>query len=462
MKKLVLMFSLIGFCVFGQEKIPNEFTYDEYLGIVKKYNPLVKIADLEISKSQANLMKARGSFDPKIDIDFSKKEYAGTEYYSIFNGGFKIPTWYGVEIKAGFDDNDGYYLNPQNKTPTQGLTALGISVPIGQSLLINERMADLSKAKIQIQLSLSERKLQAIAVLYDASLAYFNWKKSYEEVVMYEKYSANAEKRLKGIHTLIKQGDKPAIDSVEAGIITKTRLLNLEDSKLKLNKSRLELSNFLWLENNIPFELTEDMIPEEKLELTIQETLNTNNFTQTALDTTNHPKINAMQNKLELLNVDKKLKANKLLPKINIGYAYLSEPNNFSNYQFEDYKFAVDFSYPLFLRKERGDLKIAKYKIQEYEFALDVEKLELSNKINAQKVEIQSLIKQQKLINSLVNDNLTMVNAEERLFSIGESSLFLINTRENNLVSAQLAKINLENRFYISNSMLFKIMANPD
>ena len=462
MKKLLLLFLLFGFIVYGQEKAPDQLTYDEYLGIVKKYNPLVKIANLEISKSQANLMKARGSFDPKIDIDFSKKEYAGTEYYSIFSSGFKIPTWYGIEIKAGFDDNQGVYLDPQNKTPNQGLTSLGISVPIGQSLLINERMADLSKAKIQLQLSLAERKLQAIAVLYDASIAYFNWKKSYEEVVMYEKYSSNAEKRLKGIQSLIKQGDKPAIDSVEAGIISKTRQLNLEDSKLKLNKSRLELSNYLWLENNIPLELTDDIIPEEKLELTIQETLKTNDFTQTALDTVNHPKINALQNKLELLNVDKKLKANKLLPKINVGYSYLSEPNNFSNYKLDDYKFGLDFSYPLFLRKERGDLKIAKFKIQEYEFALDVEKLELNNKIEAQKNEIESLIKQQKIIYSLVNDNMTMLKAEERLFSIGESSLFLINTRENNLVSAQLAEINLENRFYVSNSMLFKIMANPD
>jgi hypothetical protein len=30
----------------------------------------------------------------------------------------------------------------------------------------------------QMQLSQAERKLQAIAVLYDASIAYFNWKKT--------------------------------------------------------------------------------------------------------------------------------------------------------------------------------------------------------------------------------------------------------------------------------------------
>jgi outer membrane protein TolC len=151
-----------------------------------------------------------------------------------------------------------------------------------------------------------------------------------------------------------------------------------------------------------------------------------------------------------------------LLPKIDVGYSYLSEPGYFNNYQFEDYKIGLDFYFPLFLRKERGSLKLAKYKIQETEFTLDLERVQLSNKISAQKTEIESLIKQKEIIKGLVKDNVTMLNSEEKLFSFGESSLFLINTRENNVVSAQLSKIALENRFYISNSELFKIMANPD
>ncbi len=90
------------------QNIPSkEFTYNEYLGYVKKYHPLVKNANLEISKAQANLMMARGGFDPKIEVDFSKKQFKDTEYYSILNSSFKIPTWYGIEIKAGFDNNEG-------------------------------------------------------------------------------------------------------------------------------------------------------------------------------------------------------------------------------------------------------------------------------------------------------------------------------------------------------------------
>ena len=462
MKHVFLAFLFCGFAVTAQNSSSKEFTYTEFLGYVKKYHPLVKSANLEINKAQANLMMARGGFDPKIEVDFSKKQFKDTEYYSILNSSFKIPTWYGIEIKAGFDNNEGVYLNPENTVPNQGLTSLGVTVPLGQGLFINQRMADVRKAKMQMQLSQAERKLQAIAVLYDASIAYFNWKKNYSEVALYQEYNANAQIRFKGIQSLITQGDKPAIDSVEAGIIVKNRALSLEDSMLKLIKSKLELENFIWLENNIPLELSDDLIPEILLEYTIQETLRTNDLLNTDFTITNHPKINALQSKIDMLNVEKKLKANMLLPKIDIGYSYLAEPSYIDNYKFQDYKIGLDFYFPLFLRKERGGLKLAKYKVQESEFILDLEKVQLTNKINAQKIEITSLLKQKELIKGLMQDNRTMLTSEERLFSFGESSLFLINTRENNLVSAQLARIALENRFYISNSELFKIMANPE
>jgi outer membrane protein TolC len=461
-KQTLILLLLPFFLGFSQEKSLNVLTYNEFLGYVKKFHPLVKTANLELNKAQANLMMARGGFDPKIEVDFSKKQFKESEYYSILNSSFKIPTWYGIEIKAGFDNNEGIYLNPENTVPNQGLTSLGISVPLGQGLFINQRMADLRKAKIQLQLSQAERKLQAIAVLYDASVAYFNWKRNFDEMKLYDEYSKNATVRFKGIASLIKQGDKPAIDSIEAGIIVKNRLLSLEDSKLKLTKAKLDLSNFLWLENNIPLEVADGIIPEDKLEFTIQETLKTNELLSANFSIENHPKINALQSKIAILEVERKLKANMLLPKVDLGYSYLSEPSYIDNYRFQDYKIGLNFNFPVFLRKERGSLKLAKFKVQETEFALNLETLQLTNKINGQKIEIQSLLKQKDFINDLVKDNTTMLQSEERLFSFGESSMFLINSRENNLVTAQLAEIAIENRFYNSNAELFRIMANPD
>lgn len=459
---LFIVFLLISTLLCGQEKNGKELSYNEFLGYVKKYHPMVKSANLEINMAQANLMMARGGFDPKIEVDFDQKKYKGKDYYSFLNSSFKIPTWYGIEVKAGFDNSEGIFINPENTLPNQGLTSLGITIPIGQGLLINQRMADIRKAKIQIQLSQAERKLQAIEVLYNASVAYFNWKRNFSEVELYSNYLKNAQLRFKGIQSLIKNGDKPAIDSVEAGIIVKTRHWNLEESKLKLAKSKLELSNFLWLEDNIPIELQDHIVPESKLELTLSETLNINELVIENPSIENHPKINAIENKIAILEVDRKLKANNLLPKLDLGYHYLSEPNYWSETNFNNYKIGINFTYPLFLRKERGSLQLAKFKIQDTQFALDFERVQLKNKINAQQTEIKSIEKQQQLITDLVQDNTQMLRSEERLFSVGESSIFLINTRENNLVSIQLAQLGLENRILISKAELFKIMANPN
>ncbi|MCV2483618.1 TolC family protein [Flavobacterium sp. SH_e] len=465
MRNLVKLFSfLMLFCIstlqsqnFNQE----ELTFIEFLGYVKKYHPLVKQANLEVTNAQAKLMMARGGFDPKLEVDYNKKEFKGTEYYSLLNSSFKIPTWYGVEIKAGFDDTSGEYYNPQNKTPEAGLTSLGINVALGQGMFINQRMADVREGKLQVKLSDAQRKLRAIEILYQASEAYFEWRKSYNEAELYKNYLGFASTRFEGVKKLIKEGDAPAIDSVEAKITVRNRELNVENGNLKLAKAKLKLANFLWIEN-VPVELGDLVKPEQNLIQTIEETLKTDAMMVDVESLDSHPKIQSLETKMDILEVNRQLKANALLPKINVGYNYISEPNYWNNFNADDYKFNIDFSFPIFLRKERGSLKMAKLKIQDMQFDIGQQRLELKNKIKAQQTEIASLRKQKIVIDNLVKDYMTMLNSEEKLFSFGESSIFLINSRENNLVSAKLSQISLENQFYLSNAELYKILANPD
>lgn len=459
---MIIAFCFLMHCTNAQNTQNGEFTYNEFLGFVKKYHPMVRNASLEIDAAQATLMMARGGFDPKIEIDYDRKQFKGNEYYSILNSSFKIPTWYGIEIKAGFDNAEGIYVSPENLTPNAGLTSLGINIPLGQGLFVNQRMTDLRKARVNLNLGKQLQKLDAIDVLFDASIAYFGWKRSFDEVKLYINYNKNAELRFDGIKKLISEGDKPAIDSIEAAIVVKNRQLSLEDAQLKLTKARLELSTFLWLENNIPLELADALTPEILLEKTIQETIRTNDLVMISNDLTNHPKMLAIQNKIDMLDIERKFKANMLLPRLNLSYNYLSEPTKFNDFRTQDYKVGINFYVPIFLRKERAALQLAKIKLQESRSILDLEKVQLTNKITAQKIEINSIQRQRKLAYDLTRDNQTMLNSEERLFSFGESSLFLINTRENNLVTAQLTQIVLDYRYFLSNATLFRIIANPN
>ena len=460
MKKIsILILLFIGNFIFSQTN-SEILSFEEFLGYVKTTHPLTKQANLKISEAQAKLMKARGGFDPKLEADFAEKEYSDNNYYSIFNGSFKIPTWYGIEIKAAFDNTEGIYLNPENTLPNSGLTSLGISVPLGQGLWINERMAELRKAKIYQRVNEAERKIMLTEVIYKASQSYINWKRNFDEVELYKEYLKNASIRYNGVIKLIEEGDKPAIDSVEAGITVKNRKLNLENSKLKLIKAKLSLSNFLWSEDGTPIELEDFIRPEEVLNENLLFTLKVDDFQNFSIQ--NHPKIEALNSKIEILNVERKLFANSLLPKLDVSYNYLSEPSAFDSYRLNDYKVGVNFSFPLFLRKERANLKLAKLKVAESQFGLNFEQQSLINKIEAQKNELNSYRKQIQLITELVVNYNQMLNAEERLFQMGESSLFLINSRENTLVSAQLLNISLNNNYLQSALDLYKTMANPE
>jgi hypothetical protein len=71
-------------------------------------------------------------------------------------------------------------------------------------------------------------------------------------------------------------------------------------------------------------------------------------------------------------------------PKIDLSYSYLSEPQYIDSYKFEN-KVGINLPTLSFLRKERGGLKLAQFKIQETTNSLNLERLQLSNKKSAKR-----------------------------------------------------------------------------
>lgn len=465
MRNVLLCFAFL-FGLGLQAQAPEEVLlgFDEFLGYVKKYHPIAKQAELNIDIGQANLMGARGGFDPKIEVDYDRKEFKGTEYYDRLNATFKIPTWYGVELKGNFEQNEGTYLNADQTVPEDGLYSAGVSVAVGQGMWINERMATLKQAKIFKQRSAVERDLQVNTVLYEASLAYFDWVKAYRDAQVYKAFLANAMVRFDGVKTSAEAGEVAAIDTVEAKITVQDRMLNLEQANVRFMKSALELSNFLWMGDNMPVELQDNVIPETDLSGNIDQTLGIMGMPLDSFSIENHPKLKSLNFKIDELTVSKRLKANKLLPKIALQYNFLTEkPEAISNFTPDDYKGGVAFSMPLFLRKERGDLKLAKLKLENAELERDDAQIRIKNKIVGLYRELESFTKQNVLIDDVVLNYSTMVNAEERKFSFGESSLFLVNSRESKLIDAELKRNAVQNKFYTAKAKLFNsIGINPE
>jgi outer membrane protein TolC len=462
---IMLLFVIIGFSYGNAQSLDESvLRFDEYLGFVKKFHPIVKQAELIIDESQAELMKARGGFDPKMEVDYDRKKFKNTEYYDKLNAAFKIPTWYGIELKANFEEGDGFFLNPESNLPNDGLYSAGVSFSVAQGFLINERMASLKQAKLFREQAKADRDILVNNILYDAALVYFNWLQAYNETLVFEDFLVNATIRFQGVKRNVEVGEVAAIDSIEARIVITDRRLNLEKSRLKLLKSKLDLSNFLWLENNVPVELQDGIIPDVTSELVVDTTLNIDNLRNTEFQVESHPKLQSLNLKFESLDIERRLKANMLLPVVDLQYNFLSEtPDVTSSFSTSAYKSGLNLRFPLFLRKERGDLKLAKVKLQDVEYDITSTRVTLQNKIEAIKRELESYLIQNNFVVDVLSDYERMLTAEERKFTAGESSLFLVNSRESKLIDAKLKAIELQNKFLSTKALLFNnLSVNPE
>lgn len=458
MKKFLLILTMLFFSTnYAQEEISNQLTLSEFLSYVKNYHPIVRQANLVLNSSEAKLLKARGAFDPKIEVDFDKKLFKEKEYYNKLNSSFKIPTWYGVEFKANFEKNDGLFLNPENNVPLDGLYSAGVSVSLAKGLLTNKRMAALKQAKYYVNQAKEEQQILVNKILFDASLSYFNWLKAYKEKLVFTSFLENARIRFEGTKRAFQEGEKPAIDTLEAGITLNSRKLNLEKSAIYYTKASLELSNFLWLNNNTPIELKENIIPDLEAKNSVDKTFNIALFNQEDFDIENHPKIKALDFKVKSLIVEKRLKKNNLLPKIDLQYNFISaDGNQINSFNSSNYKAGLNFSFPIFIRKERGDLKLAKIKLQDQQLEAKTAKVTIKNKLNSLLLELDSFDNQNNFTDAIVRDYNVLLKAEERKFFLGESSLFLVNYREEKFIDAQLKAIKLENKFFKTKAKLFK------
>lgn len=459
---LLIIYFFTNLFASAQNDTISVISLSEYLGFVKSFHPIVKQANLIINESEAKLMKARGAFDPKLEADYDRKKFKGTEYYDKLNATFKIPTWYGIELKGHFKENDGVYLNPEATIPEGGLYSAGVSISLAQGLLANKRMTTLKQGKLFVEQAKSDRQLLVNNILYEAALTYFNWLKTYNEKRLYEDFSENAAMRFHGIKKNYEVGEMSAIDTLEARIALNDRKLNLEKSSIKYIKASLELSNYLWLNDNTPIEVKEHVIPDVNTFETIDATLNMSLLNIENLNLENHPKLQSLDLKFQSLTLEKRLQLNNLLPKIDLQYNFLTQtPEVIQSFNSSAYKTGLNISFPLFLRKERADLKLAKLKLLDTEFEIMSTKITLKNKIDAITQELSSYVLQNNYTTTIVADYNTMLSAEERKFFLGESSLFLVNSRESKLIDAKLKAIALEYDFLKTKATLFNVLAPP-
>ena len=433
--------------------------FGEYLEQVRQNHPVIRQAQLLENQADATRQVARGNFDPKLFGDYDHKSFDGKNYFRLGQGGVKIPSWYGAEFKAGYNWTNGVFLNPENNLPEGGQAVLGGSITLLQGLLIDDRRAALKQARIFREMTKVQQQQLLNDILFEAGKAYWDWSYAYEILKIQQNVLVLSETRLQAVIASFEQGDKPAVDTLESKIQVQNRDLQLREAELLFQNTSLVLSNFLWDENNVPLEITNEVAPEQlpfdlAAEIPAQVVTVQNDLMKW------HPDLRATQLKISDLEIERRLKAEKIKPKLNVEYNFLADQLDFQNgdkingdatgagllFQ-ENYKWGVEFSMPIFLRQARGNVQLTDLKIANTNFQLSQKRQEVKNKIEAYLQQLNLTQSQMVITEDMTNNYKLLLAAENEKFRIGESSLFLVNSREQKLVDAQMKWAKLRANF---------------
>lgn len=428
MKNKVLLFLLVFHVGWGQQK---SLSSTEYWQIVQNFHPIVKQTLIDIKQSNASLTIARGAFDPVLQHYSTQKTLDGKNYLDYHAPSLSIPTWYGIEFNAGIENIQGSRLDPSQ---TVGQTSyLGVHIPLAKNMLMDKRRAALQQAKIMQKMAIQDQRTELNNLLQNAMESYITWVRSYQVLQLVQANYLNATKRLDFVRKSVEFGDRPAVDTLEA-LTQKQTFENMLTAKaVEFTNARLGLSAFLWNADNSPVDLSDDVVPaaNEEIRLLANADLNLTSLLDKAMQ--NHPEINNYRNKLDVLGIEKKLKFQSLLPKLDVSYNHLSKggPSLYgASFLENNYKYGIKFELPLRLSEGRGAYQAAKLKLETEQLNLNQKQLQVEIKVRNYFNQFEALQKQIRTQESAYTNYQSLVKAEEMRFENGESSLFLINSRE--------------------------------
>lgn len=459
MKSLKIKFSalLILFSVqfsFAQDSL--KLSHQEFLNIVKNYHPLALKYQLQNKIANAEITKARGNFDPVLAGKLGEKNIDGTKYYEQKNVELGIPTWYGIDITGSYNYLDGEKLN--NSETKGGLYQFGVTIPLAKNLLYDKRRAMLDQAKFGLKMTEAEQIVLTNELLLDAENTYWDWVKNYEIYKLQKSAVEINRKRLELTKKTYEFGERPAIDTVEAASQLQSFELQERNAYLNFVKSTQELQMFLWKDKQDLYEIAQLVFPSSSLDehsgYSDYEFLVQNVQSR---QVQNHASLEYYLQKQNILESERRLKWQSFLPKIDFTYNFFNKENYKSDFLplFDNnFQYGLKLEIPIFQRQARADYEIAKLKISQNQQDSQLKLREVNTKIETYKYEVTNYFSQIDISAKNLNNYKRLLNAEETRFGNGESSLFLINSRENKLLDAREKNIELKAKFLKSYNKL--------
>jgi outer membrane protein TolC len=418
-------------------------TLDDIYKMVIAYHPVVKQANLLSEVARQEIRLARGGFDPKLTSSFSLKHFNNTEYYRLFDGSLKFPNASPLTPTVGLERNKGQYVNPENYISNQydyQQLYTGVAIPLGSGLITDERRTAVRQAELFREQNEADQIKMINKVLLEVVKEYWEWYYAYYNFRVAASTVGVAEEILRRTVMSYEGGENALIDTVQARITYLERKVSAQEAYTHFLNSTQRLSVYMWDSTQNPVNIPLDYAPVTDPSLLLLSDGDLEELRNQARE--NHPELRTLSVKLRSLELERRLAAEFLKPQLDLSYYFLNRPFspegvNSSLGLDDNYKFGVDFSFPLFLRKERAKLAQTRLKITTTRYDRDLTERQIINEINIAYNQLRNngiVLQRQR---EMVDQYERLMQAELLNLENGESDLFKINIQQEKLFNAQ-------------------------
>lgn len=442
-------------------------TFEEFYRAVAARHPVVRQARLLESIADGGIRQAQGAFDPTFTASWDRKSFGGTEYFDYQEAALKVATPLGIDIKLGYERTEGRYFSTDRRTPSDGLLTAGISVPIGQRMLTDERRTALAQARALRSYAEGERRAIVNKLLLLAAKRYAEWYEADRRRALTVESVALATVRLDGVRRRVEAGDAAAIDTIEARLELQKRTVLALEANVDFRNATLLVEGFLWGENSAPLRLDSLAVPSpEGLEPTMVDSTRLAGWL--ALAEASHPDIRKANAKLSQTEADRRLAAQQIWnPAAELTYTPIADRADGVSAigdafgRSDDAKWGAAFKLPLLSLKERGKYTAAVGKRDQERLQLAISRRDVAIAVRVAVNDLATLDSLLQLQSIVVTQARMLRDAEQRKFDAGESTLFLVNARDRQLIDEIAKRIALQAKYVSARAALAVAIGEP-
>lgn len=437
-KKILLPFFLMC-CTDASAE--SKINLSKVLQSVSAHYPQVRIASLEVAKAHGAYINAKGKFDPSINADTQSLPVGG--YISNYgNTQFTVPTLYnGLKLFAGYRNGNGdwpvYYQN--YLTNSQGEYRTGLSLPLLRDRLIDKERADLMTSEESVMMKQHDVEAIKIKIYQEAISVYWQWVEAGLQLEAFEELLRLAEARQHAIERQAKAGDiaRLAISENLQQMTQREQLIN--QGNMIFEQASIQLSLYYRDAEGHPVVPTKRQLP-----------FNIATMPRSTVKKlpvlSSHPAIKKLSNYSKIVKIKRDLAQNQLMPQLDAA------ASTFKQYGTGGYPLlipqaamvGVSFKFPIFQREAKGNLIQAQSELDqvasEKRFLYD----QLRNDLSKMLVGIQRGARQLILLEKELSLAKKVQRGETKKFYEGDSTLFLVNQREQTTTQVQLNTLHVQ------------------